>query len=152
MVNSWILFKTARKMKGCWKAADERRYTLAWFKECIILSLCGDFTSRKKTSTPRTHPTLPQQTIDSILNHQVQPLSQIPGMVSNPSRCIGCSVLKRTACVECKLPYCYDCGVIHQKEMLTRQYANIDDITHSSPPSEDTENDIRNCRYSVIYI
>ncbi|KAI6646989.1 piggyBac-derived 2-like [Oopsacas minuta] len=42
VVNAWILFKTARKMKGCWKAADERRYTLAWFKENIIISLCGN--------------------------------------------------------------------------------------------------------------
>ena len=82
VVNAWILFKTARKAKGFWKAADERRYTLAWFKECIILSLCGDFTSRKQTHATRVHPTLPKQTIDDILNHQVQPVSQIPGMVS----------------------------------------------------------------------
>ena len=142
VVNAWILFMTARKAKGFWKAADERRYTLAWFKECIILSLCGNFTSRKQTHATRVHPTLPKQTIDDILNHQVQPVSQIPGMVSTPARCIGCSVLKRTACVVCKLPYCYECGVIHQKEMLTRQYPNIEEITHNSPPRghEDEEN------------
>ena len=39
VVNAWILFKTAQKMKKLWNLAEERRYTLAWFKECVILSL-----------------------------------------------------------------------------------------------------------------
>ena len=47
VANSWILFKN-QKTKGKWNLAEERRYTLAWFKEKVILALCGTFTTRKQ--------------------------------------------------------------------------------------------------------
>ena len=98
VVNSWILFKTAQKSKGKWSLAEERRYTLAWFKESVILSLCGTFTSRKQTpSLNLSKPVLPTLTIRQATLHQIKPVSQISGMVSTLSKCIGCGCLKRTA-------------------------------------------------------
>ena len=51
MVNAWILFKTVKQAQGLWNTAAERTHTLAWFKECVILSLCGNYTSRKITAS-----------------------------------------------------------------------------------------------------
>ena len=137
VVNSWILFKTAQKSKGKWSLAEERRYTLAWFKESVILSLCGTFTSRKQTpSLNLSKPVLPTLTIRQATLHQIKPVSQISGMVSTPSKCIGCGCLKRTACAICKLPYCYDCGVEHLNDILIRasedtQHLEEDDVNLS---------------------
>lgn len=65
VANSWILFKN-QKTKGKWNLAEERRYTLAWFKEKVILALCGTFTTRKQApSLKLSKPPLPIQTSKS---------------------------------------------------------------------------------------
>ena len=99
VVISWILFKTAQNSKGKWSLAEERRYTPAWFNENVILSLYGGaFTSRKQTpSLNLSKLVLPTLTIRQATLHQIQPVSQISGMVSTLSKCIGCGCLKRTA-------------------------------------------------------
>ena len=67
-----------------------------------------------------SHPTLPTDSIDTILNHEVQLVSQISGMVLPD---VFDALYRR-------LPYCYDCRVIHQKEMFTK---------HTSPNRESTQ-------------
>ena len=57
VVNAFILYKTSKRAKGLWNQAAQQKHILAWFKESIILSLCGNFTTRKnapavKLSTP----------------------------------------------------------------------------------------------------
>ena len=62
LVNAWILFRTTIQARGEWNQAAKRGYTLAWFKEIVILSLCGHHTSRKyQASHTGNHPTLPTQ-------------------------------------------------------------------------------------------
>ena len=76
VVNSWILFKTAMKTKGSWNLAEERRYTLTWFKESLILSLCGAHTTRKQAPNVRvSKPTLPLQSLQAAIKHQIRPVS-----------------------------------------------------------------------------
>ena len=128
VVNAWILFKTTRQAKGRWNSAEQRRYTLAWFKECVVLSLCGTFTTRKMDSAAKnSNPTLPIQSVIAATSHQIKPKTQISGMASFSARCVRCSVPKRTACVVCKVPYCYDCGVIHLREMLACHSSKVDE-------------------------
>ena len=133
VVNAWILFKTAKKSQGLWNQAAQRKHTLAWFKENVILQLCGDFTIRKQAPAVKlSNPPLPTQTILGATSHRVKPVSQISGMVSATARCVRCRVMKRTACVVCKIPYCYECGYDHMEEMLLKH----------APPPEDVPEDI----------
>ena len=128
VVNAWILFKTVRQAKGMWNPAEQRRCTLAWFKECVVLSLCGTFTSRKTEPAVKIPiPTYSHQSVTAATSHQIKPNSQISGMIPYPGRCVRCSILKRTACVVCRVPYCYDCGVIHLREMLACHSSKVDD-------------------------
>ena len=129
VVNAWILFKTAKKMKGKWNLAEERRYTLASFKECVILSLCGTYTSRKHEPNVKiSNPPLPIQSMKNAIKHQIRPVSQIPGMVCTQARC---SVMRRTACCECKEVFCYDCGALHLEELLLRHSEKEDQPSQS---------------------
>ena len=41
VVNAWILYKTVKQAHSQWNSAAQRRHTLSWFKESVILSLCG---------------------------------------------------------------------------------------------------------------
>ena len=104
MVNAWILFKTANQAQGLWNTFAERRDTLAWFKECVILSLCGNYTSRKITvSTKLANPLLKIQSLGNIVQHQIQPTKDIPELEGKAvGRCLICRKLQRTACIKCK--------------------------------------------------
>ena len=96
VVNAWILFKTARKQNNKWNLADERRYALSWFKENVILSLCGDFTPRKqRTRVKNISLALPVESVRDAVKHQMRPVSQIPGMPPIAEKCIKCSVLEQ---------------------------------------------------------
>ena len=67
--------------RGEWNSAAKQRHTLAWFKESVILSLCGDYTSRKKSKSvhePKAY--VPSQSIDMIAQHQIRPSLQIPDL------------------------------------------------------------------------
>ena len=79
MVNAWILFKTAKQANDQWNTASQNRHTLSWFKECVILSLCGNYTSRKMTSSVLlAQSLLPIQSLGNIVQHQIQPTKHIP--------------------------------------------------------------------------
>ena len=71
-VNAWILFKTVKREHRQWNSASEKRHTLAWFKECVVQSLCGNYTSRKMTASLKTTklPT-PVHSLEGILRHQL---------------------------------------------------------------------------------
>ena len=128
--NSWILYKTSKKTKSIWNVASRRKHTLAWFKESVILSLCGTFTSRKQApSVKLSNPALPIQTVLAATAHQIQPVSQIRGIESTRARCFKCDTLKRTACAVCKVPYCYQCG--HLQDMLLQHTASSSAIEDS---------------------
>ena len=128
VVNAWILFKTTRQAKGMWNCAERRRYNLAWFKECVVLSLCGTFTTRKMESAVKiSNPTFQIQSVQTATSHQIMPKSQISGMVSSSGRCVKCSASKRTACVVCRVSYCYECGIIHLREMLAYHSNEVDE-------------------------
>ena len=65
LVNAWILFWTTIQAR--------RRYTLAKFKESVIISLCD--TSRKyQASQIGNHLTLPIHSLEMITQNQVQPI------------------------------------------------------------------------------
>lgn len=61
--------------------------TLAWFKEYAILSLCGDYTTRKRTPGMEKQATLAQlgQSLESISRHQIQAMTRIPKINQNSS-------------------------------------------------------------------
>ena len=96
MVNAWILFKTVKKEQGLWNTAAERRHTLAWFKECVVLSLCGNYTSRKMTSFVQlSKPLLPIDSLGNIVQHQIQRTKDIPEFKDKQvGRCIICRILQ----------------------------------------------------------
>ena len=113
-VNAWILYKTARQEKGEWNMAAQKRHTLAWFKESVILSLCGSYSSRKMRSFGEVKPTpsIPRErSLQTITQHQIQPMVNIPEFEGKPTqgRCCVCNQPKRTACIACLHVYCYEC-------------------------------------------
>ena len=123
VVNAWILYKTAKQAKGEWNMAAQRRHTLAWFKECVILSLCGKYTSRRRTPFGSDKQTIIPQvshSLQAIARHQVQSMVNIPAFQDKPkqARCSMCHQPKRTACIECLQVYCYDCGRQHLEQLL----------------------------------
>ena len=125
-MNAFILYKTSKRAKGLWNQAAQQKHTLAWFKENIILELCGNFTTRKYAPAAKlSTPSIPLQTIQAAMAHQILPASQISGRVSGTARCFGFSIVKRTACAICKVPYCYECGQIHITDMLLHQSTSI---------------------------
>ena len=72
-VNAYILYKSSKQAKQQWNSAANRKHTLAWFKDSVILSLCGSFTSRKHT--PSVKPVNPlRMSVEAIIQHQVQPI------------------------------------------------------------------------------
>ena len=106
----------------------EWKHILAWFKENVILQLCGDFTILKQAPAIKlSNPPLPTQTILGAT--RVKLVSQISGMVATPARCVRYRALKRTACVVCKIPYCYECGYDHMEEMLLKHVTPLEDAT-----------------------
>ena len=120
VINWWILLKAVMKAKNLWNPSKERRYTFAWFKETVILSLCNAHTTRKHTPNLRiSKPTLPIQYVQAAIKHQVTTLSQFPRMSSSTARCVKYSVMKRTAYPVCKEFHCCDCGLKNLEEMLT---------------------------------
>ena len=120
LVKAWILFRTTIQVSDEWNQAATRRYTLAWFKESVILSLCGHHTSRKyQACHTGNHPTLPIQSLELITQHQVQPFKNLlPDFATEKGRCLICKTSQRTACMACKLVYCYTCGRQHLHELL----------------------------------
>ena len=95
--------------------AAKQRHTLALFKESVILSLCGDYTSRKKSqSVHKPKASVPSQSIDVIAQHQIRPSLQIPDLQCRKAKCQLCMKSVRTACFCCKLAFCYSCGIQHQ--------------------------------------
>ena len=117
-------------MKGEWSSASQRKHTLSWFRESVILSLCGDFTSRKRApSTRLAELNHPMPSLSDLTKHQVIPISQIPhypSTISATVRCVRCSTKKRTACSSCDVPLCYPCGQTHLQELLTIQTSDHD--------------------------
>ena len=111
--NAWILFRTTIQARGEWNQAARRRYTLAKFKESVILSLCGRYTSLKlQASHTGNQPTLPSQspsTADKNL---------LPDFSTEKGRCLIYKSSQRTACMACKQVYCYTCGRQHLHELL----------------------------------
>ena len=127
MVNAWILFKTAKQANGQWNTAAQRRHTLAWFKESVILSLCGNYTSRKMTSSTKlSNPLLPIHSLNQIAQHQVQPAKNIPELAGKGARrCVTCRQSRRTACIACKQYYCYECGREHLLDLLKHHTEDV---------------------------
>ena len=118
VVNAFILYKTAKQENGEWNSAAKQRHTLAWFKESVILSLCGGYTSRK--TSPSIHePKVdqPALSIDVITQHQIRPIVQIPDIQCRMAKCQICNKTVRTACISCKQALCYNCGIQHQLEL-----------------------------------
>ena len=123
VVNAWILYKTSKQAKGEWNMAAQRRHTLAWFKECVILSLCGKYTSRRRTPFGSGKQTIIPQvghSLQAIARHHVQSMVNIPAFQDKPeqARCSMCHQPKRTACIEFLQLYCYDCGRQHLEQLL----------------------------------
>ena len=122
LVNAWILFRTTIQARGEWNQAARKRYTLAAkFKESVILSLCGRYTSRKlQASHTGNQPTLPIQSLELITQHQVQTIKKnlLPDFPTDKGRCLTCKTSQRTACMACKQVYCYTCGRQHLHELL----------------------------------
>ena len=151
VVNAWILFKTAKREKNQWNSAAQRRHTLAWFKECVIKSLCGNYTSRKLTSSLQlANPPTQNQSISNIIMHQLQPTKHIPELEGKRiGRCLTCKVVQRTACIICKQYYCYECGRQHQLELSQHHpmdmpeldAVSLTDITSSTQPTTLTSSD-----------
>ena len=108
VVNAWILYKTVKQADGKWNSAAQKRHTLSWFKQSIVISLCGSYTSRKHSSSVQlVYPTTPPiQSIEMLLKHQIRPISEI-----TENRCLICRPQRRTVCLTCKQPYCYECGI-----------------------------------------
>ena len=72
-VNAYILYKSSKQAKQQWNSAGNRKHTLAWFKESVILSLCGSFTSREYA--PSVKPVNPLRiSVNAIIQLQVQPI------------------------------------------------------------------------------
>ena len=104
VVNVWILYKTVQREKGQWNIAAQQRHTLAWFKECVVLSLCGSYTSRNFTPSESVQVQHTQSnSLEAILKHQVQPIVNIPELIDTPrqGRCCLGKETKRTACIVC---------------------------------------------------
>ena len=100
--------------------------TLSWFKESVILSLCGNYASRKYHSSiqlpsqPRTN-----QSLQIITRHQIRPQSQIPDLDPHTltrSRFLICNQQRLTSCLTCKHPYCYDCCIEHIRQLLQQHF------------------------------
>ena len=124
-VNAWILYKTVQREKGQWNIAAQQRHTLAWFKECVVLFLCGSYTSRNFTPSESVQVQHTQSnSLEAILKHQVQPIVNIPELTDTPrqGRCCLCKETKRTACIVCLQVYCYDRGRTHLKQLLSQYY------------------------------
>ena len=76
-----------------WDEAANRRYTLAWFKESVILSLCSWYTSRKQHSSHISdNQTLPVQSLKLVTQHQVQPMKNLESS-RDKGRCLICKLL-----------------------------------------------------------
>ena len=130
-VNAWILYKTARQARHQWNKAARAKDTLAWFKEKVILSLCGNFTTRRRTAQVYAHTEVEEHpeedTFQNVLRHQIRPVSDIPQLQwTTAKRCLICRDRKRTACVSCKQPYCFKCGIKHQTQILQSSIGNIE--------------------------
>ena len=143
MVNAWVLFRTAKQAQGLCNTAAERRHTLACFKECVILSLCGNYTSRKITASIKlANPLLPIQSLGNIVQHQIQPTEHIPELEGKAvGRCIICRKLQRTACIKCKQFYCYECGRQHLLELLEHHTKEVNESDQEQvivPPPNQT--------------
>ena len=124
VVNAWILYKTAKQEKSEWNMAAKERHNLAWFKESVILSLCSDYTTRKRTYGSMPQTTTPQvgHSLKAISKHQIQPIANIPEYQDKPKmgRCCVCSQPKRTACIACLKVYCYECGRQHLEQLMSQ--------------------------------
>ena len=147
VVNAWILYKTAKQEKGEWNMAAKNRHTLAWFKECVLLSLCGSYTSRMRTySGTQTTTTKVDHSLKEISSHQIQPMKSIQEFKDKPTqgRCTLCREIKRTACNGCLKVYCYDCGRQHLEQLMS-QHSKLNvaqpgdqQITTLPPITDDT--------------
>ena len=106
---------------------SQRRYTLAWFKESVIISLFGRYTSRRhQVSNTGNHPTLSIQSLEPITQHQVQPIKNLlSDFPSDKGRYLICKTSQSTACIECKQVYCYTCGRQHPYELLLQHALQI---------------------------
>ena len=129
VVNAWILYKTAKQEKSEWNMAAKERHNLAWFKESVILSLCGDYTARKKTYGSMPQTTTPQvgHSLKAISKHQIQPIANIPEYQDKAKmgRCCLCNQPKRTACIACLKVYCYECGRQHLEQLMSQSSRTI---------------------------
>ena len=82
VVNAWILYKTVKQAHGQWNSSAQRRHTLSWFKESVILSLCVSYTSSKYNSSVQLAcPTPSIQSIEIVLKQQIRPISEITDVV-----------------------------------------------------------------------
>ena len=139
-----------KQEKGQWNSAAQRRHTLSWFKESVIQSLCGSYTSRKHNSSVQlTYSTLPIQSIEMVLKHQIRPISEIANVGYTQNRCLVCKAQRRTACLTCKRPYCYECGIKHLSDLvqqhLTRtQESEESQIKPHQTPQYTSANDVYN--------
>ena len=72
VVNAWIIFKTVKQARGEWNSAVQRKHTLSWFKENVIMSLCGNYTCRRYHSAVQV-PIPPRncQSLRIISRHQI---------------------------------------------------------------------------------
>ena len=110
--------------KGELNMVAKKRHTLAWFKECVFLSLCGSYTSRKRTYglVAQTTTSKVDLSLKAISNHQIQPAKSIPEFKNKltQGRCSLCREMKRTACIACLKVYCYECGREHLEELISQ--------------------------------
>ena len=124
VVNARILYKTAKQEKGEWNMAAKNRHTLAWFKVCVLLSLCGSYTSRKRKYglVAQTTTTKVDLLLKAISNHQIQSMKSIPEFKDKPTqgRYSLCREMKRTACIACLKVYCYECGRERLEELISQ--------------------------------
>ena len=101
-VNVYILYNCSKQSKQQLNSAANRKHTLAWFKEFVVLSLCGTFTSRRYTLSIKPVNPL-RMSVDTIIQHQVQPIVIMPDLKSQirMENCPICKVTSRPACEAC---------------------------------------------------
>ena len=61
-------------------------------------------TSKYAPAVKLSTSSIPLQTIEAVVAHQIPSTSQIRGMASGTARCVGRSIVKRTQCSLCKVP------------------------------------------------
>ena len=78
--------KTAKQEKSEWDMAAKERHNLTWIKESVILSLCSDYTTRKRTYGSMLQTTTLQvgHSLKAISKHQIQPIANIPEYQDKP--------------------------------------------------------------------